>query len=105
MRTVLVLLLCFFLSSCGVAPRVSTKTERDTANAILTLVETASTVANVTGKVTPEQWSKAQYDIAQLRMTIANSETTPVGWADVLNQVVSLAVLWIVPSPIPIVPK
>lgn len=95
MRFCLIFFLSLLLSACGVAPRVSTQTERNTANATLTLVETALMVGHATGKIKPADYKLGMEQVMQLRDTVNKSETVPVGWDDVLEQVTFLASQWL----------
>ena len=84
------------LAACAAAPRVSTEGERRIATQTLDLVGIAVASMQATGQMlTPEQFALAQSQLAELRLAIAESETTPIEWTSIAARVAALAIQWL----------
>ena len=75
-------------------PRVTTATERAHANQTLTTVESLVLAAVIAGKLKPDDLAKTQAAIAELRQLVKDSETVPMGIADLTLRVANLAATW-----------
>lgn len=75
-------------------PRVTTEEERALANSLLTTIETVGVAAFAAGKMDLAKFEALKADILQLRVEVADSAETPVGWDAVYQRVLNLAVEW-----------
>jgi hypothetical protein len=81
------------LAACATA-RVSTQEERTIALTTVTTFETALAAAVLAGKVDQAKAQLAYADVADLRKLIADSETQPIGWADLYQRALNLGLKW-----------
>lgn len=89
-------LLPILLCACAGGPRVITAEERDSAQRILSLVDTAIVTAAIAGKVPAADAQLAHSQVAALRSKVDASTQTPVYWTDLLNEVLLMASAWAV---------
>ena len=83
------------LAACASGPRTSTLEERTIAHTVITSVDSAVTVAAAAHKVTPEKAALAQEQLRRLRDAVVASETKPVTFSDLLNEITLIAVEWL----------
>lgn len=93
LASVLLLFLLACCSSVG-AMRVTTERERAVATQAIGVVDLAVSAGVAAGKITPEQNALARTQIEQLRALVAQSETTPITFADILTQIASASLAW-----------
>lgn len=93
MRTTVILSLFLLFAGC-ITARVSTPDERALANTAVTTFESALSIAEAAHKITPEKVALARVDVVDLRKLIADSETVPMGWADLYQRALGLGVKW-----------
>lgn len=89
-------LLPILLCACATGPRVITVEERDTAQGLLSAIDTAITAAAIAGKIPAEDAQLAHAQVAALRSKVDAATATPVYWTDLLNDVLLMASAWAV---------
>ena len=92
------LLVPLLVLGCSATPRVTTQAERDTALATLQQIDLGIDAAQALkpSKVTQEFAGLAHQQVATLRARIVASETVPISAMEVLGQVESMALAWVI---------